>query len=117
MSKELIYGSVACYTMVAFVLCITCASWMVNQNNSESWRHTIMGLGSSDTAAIYILQRSWEVKPFVDIVVTNERNCPYSHPEDVIFEIWLGTKGMCDCLERAADRLYELDTMCKRGKN
>lgn len=57
------------------------------------------------------------MKPFTDIIVTDNEYCPVTHPEDVVFEMWLGTRGMCDCFERAGDRSYEIDTLCRRGKN
>ena len=73
-----------------------------------------------------ILAKSWEARPFVDILVltddqagsdTNENSCPESHPDDLFYEIWMGTRAMCDCLERSKDRKYDLDTLCIRGRD
>ena len=44
-------------------------------------------------------------------------SCPETHPEELFYEIWPGTRGLCDCLEREGDRLYDLTGMCRRGKN
>lgn len=96
---------------------IASCSWMVNQTNSESWRHTILSFTNSATASISVLQQSWEVKPFVDVVVHDGNICPYDYPDDLIYEVWLGTRGLCSCLERDDDRNYSLDTKCHRGKN
>ena len=55
---------------------------------------------------------SWTQVPFVDVTVIdaseNPAGCPASHPEELIFEVWPGITGMCDCLERAGDRDYFL---------
>ena len=40
--------------------------------------------------------------------------CPESHPEYVAWEVWPGTKGMCDCLEREGNRDYYLNKLCSR---
>ena len=42
--------------------------------------------------------------------------CPFDYPEEIIYETWMGTRAACDCLEREGDRLYDLDTVCRRGK-
>ena len=47
-----------------------------------------------------ILKKSWQAKPFVDVIMTTAKSCPETHPDDLIYEVWLGTRGMCDCLER-----------------
>ena len=62
------------------------------------------------------MRKSWDVKPFVDVRVidttTEGSYCPSTHPDDIIHEIWLGTRGLCDCLEREGGRSVKLDTMC-----
>ena len=54
--------------------------------------------------------------PFVDVVVIdaveNPRGCPDSHPDELLFEVWHGISGMCDCLERAEDRSYYIGVYC-----
>ena len=59
--------------------------------------------------------------PFVDVTVVdaseNPTGCPASHPEELIFEVWPGTTGMCDCLERQEDRDYFLYIKCIRGED
>lgn len=65
---------------------------------------------------------SWSQQPYVDVIVVdaseNPLGCPESHPEELIYEVWPGTKGVCDCLERYRDREYYLGIHCeKEGKS
>ena len=57
--------------------------------------------------------------PYVDIIVIDAKEnyggCPNSHPEELIYEVWPGITGMCDCLEREEDRNYFLYIECQRG--
>ena len=34
-----------------------------------------------------------------------------------MYDLWPGTRGMCDCLRRAGDREVYLNQLCTRGKN
>ena len=43
------------------------------------------------------MNRSWDTKPFLDMIVTSDTKCPDSHPDEVVYETWLGSKGACDC--------------------
>ena len=61
--------------------------------------------------------RSWQSLPLVDIYVTSDSYCPAEYPEDVVYEVWLGTRGFCECLQRDDNRDYYLNTKCKKGKN
>ena len=74
---------------------------------------------SQQNAVADNLIQSWNTEPFIDIVVididTNSSNnleCPVTHPHDVIYSVWPGTRHMCDCLERESDREYYLDIIC-----
>ena len=61
---------------------------------------------------------SWNQRPFVDVIVANgEEQCPLDHPEDLVYDIWPGTCGHCDCLRREGDRNWTLDKECDRGNN
>lgn len=42
--------------------------------------------------------------------MTTDAKCPSTHPDEVIYEMWLGTKYVCDCLEQEKDRRYESST-------
>ena len=44
----------------------------------------------------------------MDAVVTTEPLCPESHPEDLIFEMWPGSRGYLSCFQDESDRRYEL---------
>ena len=60
------------------------------------------------------LLKDWQTQPFVDIHVTSENVCPEEFPEDAIYEIWSGIRGMCDCLQREGDRIYVLNGDCTK---
>ena len=55
--------------------------------------------------------------PFVDAIVLyaeeNRQGCPASHPEELIFEVWPGTRALCDYLESYdLYNIYILDYDC-----
>ena len=59
------------------------------------------------------LIKSWTTEPFTDVIVIDiadptvsleSADCPDTHPHDVIYEIWPGSRHFCDCLERADNR-------------
>ena len=59
---------------------------------------------------------NWLTKPFTDITVVDaDDNCPASFPDEVIYNVWPGTRMMCDCIDRSFE--YFLDQECKKGKN
>ena len=57
--------------------------------------------------------------PFVDAIVLNaiesELGCPASHPDELIYELWPGTTGMCDCIEERGNEKYTLHEKCGSG--
>ena len=59
----------------------------------------------------------WRRVPFTDITVVEgvDRPCPSDYPDEVIYDIWPGTRMMCDCIERSFE--YFLDINCNKGKN
>ena len=50
---------------------------------------------------------SWMIVPFVDVAIFDAdetlNGCPQSHPDELIFELWIGTTMMCDCLQQEGD--------------
>ena len=73
-----------CYSFVAYVLIIAASSWMINVNNSGSWRDTINKAFGGDNAKVNELTRSWQRLPFVDVHVTTESYCPQAYPDDLV---------------------------------
>ena len=58
----------------------------------------------------------WLSVPFTDItVVDSDRACPKDYPDNVVYEVWPGTRRMCDCIERSFE--FFLDQECEKGKN
>jgi hypothetical protein len=45
--------------------------------------------------------RDWETVPLLDIVTTGERQCPWTHPEELFYKVWPGIWPTCDCQKRA----------------
>ena len=62
---------------------------------------------------------SWNQVPFVDaIVLAAEESvlgCPASHPDELIYELWPGITGMCDCIEDRGNENYKLHDKCGDG--
>lgn len=86
------------YTLIAFVLAVGAGSWMVNVHNTNRWKDIITKATTGESAAAEILFKSWNNLPFVDVYPTTEVFCPAEFPDDVIYDIWPGSRGMCDCL-------------------
>ena len=62
---------------------------------------------------------SWESLPFVDLIVVDANEnyqCPESHPDEFIFEVWPGITAKCDCLQREDERTYTLNHGCVRDE-
>ena len=107
--NEAVTCSLICLIIVGvlnILLAIACASWQVNENNSSRWRNKILNFYTQDLGPLKILDRSWNTKPFVDMTVTSETYCPSSHPDEVVYQTWLGTRGVCDCLNAENFRDY-----------
>ena len=105
------------YMLLAWALAIAASSIMIHQNKEKTWSKKLTQLYEGENSAPYALMKSWEKQPFVDIRVLDAEEypyCPDEYPEDVVYDIWLGTRAMCDCLEREGDRLVEFDKMCDK---
>ena len=52
---------------------------------------------------VYSRIDSWSQEPFTHVTVVdaeeNPQGCPDSHPDELIFEVWMGTTGLCDGLQ------------------
>ena len=51
------------------------------------------------------LLKSWQKEPFSDIIVVDQERgsfavCPSTHPNELLLNVWPGTRHICDCLER-----------------
>ena len=116
---ELVCGIIGgCYILTAWSLAIAASSMMIYQVNSGSWVTSITRLYSSQQTLPTLLLSSWAKQPFVGIKVLDAEEyptCPSDYPEDVVYDIWLGTRAVCDCLENAGDRIVTLDIICYRG--
>lgn len=114
---------VACgigYLCIALGLAIAASSMMVYQNNSNSWRTSFLTVYEPQNATPNALLRSWAQKPFVDIQAydSNEfTRCPEDTPEDVIFDVWMGSRLACDCRGSVGERIIGMDRVCEEESN
>ena len=70
---------------------------------------------------MYARIESWSQEPFVDVKVVdaaeNPQGCPDSHPDELIYEVWMGTMGLCDGLETEDKNYkeYKLGKTCDKS--
>jgi len=48
------------------------------------------------------IQQDWATAPFIDMIVVklaenDQKSCPQSHPDEVLYQVWPGIKRFCDC--------------------
>lgn len=79
--------------------------WIVSYEN-------ILNDGAGASNELFNL---WDQRPFVDAIITPEQVCPSTHPDDLIWDMWPGSVGYCDCLEMDGHRHVDLNMMCKGG--
>ena len=48
-------------------------------------------------------------------MVSGNESCPSDYPSEVIYDLFMGTRGFCDCIDR--DYQFFLDRQCNKGKN
>ena len=64
------------------------------------------------------MTQSWNRKPFVALEAFDAEEtttCPAEYPEDLLYDIWLGTRTTCDCLEREEERAIFFDRRCDKS--
>ena len=86
------------YTIIAWVLGITVGSIMVHIHNTGDWKNSLEESITGESIASSILFKSWQKVPYVDVFPTLERSCPLDFPDDLIYDIWPGSRGYCDCM-------------------
>lgn len=104
-----------CYFLGVFFYAIACQSWLVHIWHQGKWRVGYENIVNEGAGSGYELFHSWDQRPFVDAIITDEALCPSTHPEDLIWDMWPGSVGFCDCLEREKDRQYYLNQKCDTG--
>ena len=97
-AKNCIWGTVAALNW-AFGLCL--CLWMLHESRMETNRAQLNKNFSKAIGQIKERTASWTAVPFVDAAVfdasEHPRGCPASHPHELVYEVWLGTRCMCDC--------------------
>lgn len=83
------------YILVAFGLAIAASSMMIYQNNNETWNRAIRGVQVRQGQGPANLMRSWSAEPFMEIKAFDAEEyytCPGDLPDEVVYDIWLGTR-------------------------
>ena len=61
---------------------------------------------------------SWESQPLTDVLVIDSliymEGCPIDYPEVIIYDTWMGTTVLCDCLDEDLNTYY-LNRVCIRS--
>ena len=120
-SKELCYLCCGMYACVVAIMVIAISSWMINISNSNRWRQWYNNILEGDAAVIGEAYRSWYSSPVVEIELKDIDQYGWSAGcsqgfEELAYDIWPGTRGHCDCLQRAGQRDWSMDKGCSRGK-
>ena len=86
------------FAATTWLYAIGCGSVLANVHAGGKWRVPYERMQEGEASTLFSLFRDYSVNPFVDAIVTSNRNCPATHPEDFVFDMWPGTVGLCDCL-------------------
>ena len=111
-----IYGPLSVLAYI-FLFGITC--WTQHELHWQKYTSNVGQAIQRAYGPIYARIDSWSQVPFVDVTVIdaaeNPQGCPASHPDELIFEVWPGTMGLCDGLEAEGHRKYELGKPCDKA--
>ena len=97
------------YFWFVSIFIIAASSWMIYLKNGERWYGKIT---SNVSTTPLMLKKSWESYPLVDIIVQDAQDpCPSEFPEEVIYEIFPGSRESCEI--RDDDHIsIEMDKFC-----
>ena len=94
---------------------------LTNDNNLEDWVQNMSELHAVQTALPRSIINSWDQKFYTDLLVieTDEqadesKDCPLSHPEELIFSVWPGTIQACDCEKNDGKRVHNKHMHCMK---
>ena len=101
-SWDIVIGCSA-ITVAVYIVCLTiygivCSSYMTHIYHNGIWRVEYEHILEGEVSILSDLFRDWGSYPFVDAIITSSTSCPSSHPEDLVYDMWPGTRGRCDCL-------------------
>ena len=113
--QQIAIGLAFLFVLFSWGIGIYVGSRITQIDNEGDWRDRLERTLGGESLATNILYKSWQKVPFVDVYPTLEQTCPPDFPDDTIYDIWPGTRGHCDCLQREEGRDYFLNQMC--GEN
>ena len=102
-----------CYVIIGVIfgtcaiLNIVVCSWIISYE--KGWRQGDYFQG--DVSYLSQIGNDWNIAPFQDILVTEETQCPDTHPDLVAYDVWYGTNMYCDCIEK--DGTVHYDRKCE----
>jgi len=75
------------------------------------WSENADLISQLSTALSDDVKNDWLMKPFTDIVVTDDTFCPESHPDLVFDRPFYGTIPGCECYNNYHDYIHNSDAM------
>ena len=100
------------FAATTWLYAIGCGSVLANVHAGGKWRVPYERMQEGEASTLFSLFRDYSVNPFVDAIVTSNQNCPATHPEDFVYDMWPGTVGLCDCLSNSdpnQDKTYKFE--------
>ena len=102
------------YLFIVWVIGIIGGCYIVHAHNTDRWRTLYSDAVIADSKRITTALHGFNVHPVVDVKLV-DGNCPEDYPDDLLYDIWLGIRAHCDCLQRPEERTLHMDTLCDRG--
>ena len=62
--------------------------------------HKTQSLYAIDVSLQTQIKKDWVVEPYIDVKVTKDAFCPEDFPYEVFYNVWLGTRRWCDCIDK-----------------
>lgn len=54
-----------------------------------------------DLSYLYQISPEWKAQPYIDFIITENRQCPATHPHEMFYDLWPGATILCDCIDRS----------------
>ena len=87
--------------LLGLVMSIVVSSIMIHNKPSKPVAWTNEYVDSGIRTHPSQVKYDWTIQPFTSITVIDaDYSCPEDFPDEVIYNLWPGTRMMCDCIER-----------------
>ena len=102
-----------------WVISIRSTAWVVYYqiDNGKDWQALFQN--QYDVLDTEQLRYDWNSNYYTDIMtVDDDKSCPRTHPETLIYDLWPGTVASCDCTNWSSDeKKFFPNQICMRGEN